>query len=75
MKPVKETPPEQVQGHCLGGPCDGKEFLHTADMQRVKVSDGAKPKATLHVYVFHPSQTEQQGRRVYLWEKLEAWKF
>lgn len=65
---------EHLEGHAHGGPCDGKVFLHTAEMRRVKISDSAKPPK-LHIYVFHEALTQEQGRRVYLWEKLEPWKF
>ena len=28
--------PEKLEGECYGGSCDGKRFLHTADMKRVE---------------------------------------
>jgi len=35
-----------LEGTCYGGPHDGKRFLHTADMRRVKLLDGKKA----HIY-------------------------
>jgi hypothetical protein len=60
-----------VRGYALTGPCDGKEFMHTEEMRKVKIHDeGKKP----HVYIFNEGLTKEQGRRVYLWEHTEAWK-
>ena len=69
---MAETKPEKLRGFALRGPCDGKEFLHTADMRKVRIHDEAKKT---HIYVFHEGLTQEQGRRVYLWEREEAWKF
>jgi hypothetical protein len=64
--------PDHLRGYAHRGPCDGKEFMHTADMRRVRIHDEAKKT---HIYVFHEGLSEEQNRRVYLWEKEEAWKF
>ncbi len=60
---MAETKPEHLRGHALRGPCDGKEFLHTADMRKVKIHDETKKP---HIYIYHEDLSQ---------EKEEAWKF
>lgn len=69
---MAEAKPEQLKGYAFTGPCDGKEFLHTADMRRVKINDDAKKP---HIYAYHKTLSEEQRRRVYLWEHTEAWRY
>ena len=64
---------ESRLGHCYGGPCDGQEFQHLPSMTRVKIRDRGKPPGQ-HIYVWNEGLSQQQGKRVYLWEKMEAWK-
>ena len=68
-----DTKPMPLDGFCYGGPCDGQGFKHTEDMRRVKIRDRDTPPQ-LHVYVYNQTLSEEQGRRVYLHEKIDAWR-
>lgn len=59
-----------LEGTCYGGPHDGKRFLHTADMRRVKLLDGKKA----HIYAHCETLSAEQGRPVFVHESIEPWK-
>ena len=70
---LESKPPEIVMGECYGGPCDGQEFQHTADMQRVRIRDRGKP-AGLHIYEHHEELSTKRGKPMFLWEKTDKWR-
>lgn len=69
-----ESKPELWMGTCLGGPCDGQRFQVMSNQKRVRIRDRETPP-NLHIYAYHPEQSAEHGKPIFLHEKLEAWKF
>ena len=71
MSMADEPKPEKIEGECYGGSCDGKTFLHTADMKRVKMADSDK---RMQVYCYHAGKSAERGKPVFVHESIEGWK-
>lgn len=71
MAADSDIPPEKLEGECYGGSCDGKRFLHTADMKRVKLKDS---DGKYQIYVWHADLSAERGKPVFVHESIEGWK-
>jgi len=71
MNKSVEPKPEKIEGECYGGSCDGKTFLHTVEMKRVKMADAAKK---IQIYVHHADKSAERGKPVFVHESIEGWK-
>lgn len=71
MATDSNNPPEKLEGECYGGSCDGKRFLHTADMKRVKLMDSEKK---YQVYAWHEGKSAERGKPMFVHVSIDGWK-